>query len=122
MYMCSTSPAALTRGPGPLLPSDSAPVLQYGSGPSSDFLAKISGVDNSLFLCNTRFYFPLPSLLLCKSDTSDHPFVFRNSSVGSILSTVPAARVGFQHLIYFFNSACTYFLSFFLRERRGDLG
>jgi hypothetical protein len=35
----------LTRGPGRLLPSDSAVVLQYGSGPSSDFLAKTLGVD-----------------------------------------------------------------------------
>jgi hypothetical protein len=58
---------ALTRGPSQLLPSDSAPVLQYGSGPSSDFLAKIFGVDTPRFLCSTQFYFPLSSLLLCKS-------------------------------------------------------
>jgi hypothetical protein len=36
---------ALTRGPGLLVPSDSTPILQYGIGPSSDFLAKILGVD-----------------------------------------------------------------------------
>jgi hypothetical protein len=53
----------LTRGPGRLKHSDSAPVLQYGSGPSSDFLAKILGVDTALFLCNTLFYFLLSSLL-----------------------------------------------------------
>jgi hypothetical protein len=31
----------LTRGSGPLKSSDSAPILQYGSGPSADFMAKI---------------------------------------------------------------------------------
>jgi hypothetical protein len=44
----------LTRGPGRLLPSDSAPVLQYGSGPSSGFLAKILGVDTPPFLWKTQ--------------------------------------------------------------------
>jgi hypothetical protein len=48
---------ALTRGPGRLLPSDLAPILQYGSRPPSDFIAKILGVDTSPFLWNTRFYF-----------------------------------------------------------------
>jgi hypothetical protein len=48
---------SLTRGPGRLLPSDLAPILQYGSRPPSDFLAKILGVDNSPFVWNTRFYF-----------------------------------------------------------------
>jgi hypothetical protein len=47
----------LTRGPGRLLPSDLAPILQYGSRPPSDFLVKILGVDTSPFLWNTRFYF-----------------------------------------------------------------
>jgi hypothetical protein len=42
----------LTREPGRLLPSDLAPVLLCGGGPSSDFLAKILGVDTSLFVCN----------------------------------------------------------------------
>jgi hypothetical protein len=64
----------LTRGPGRLKPSDSAPVLQYGSGPSSDFLAKILGVVNPPFLCNTQFYFPLSSLLLHKDRRSKHMF------------------------------------------------
>jgi hypothetical protein len=54
----------LTRGPSRLVPSEIAPVLQYGSGPSSHFLAKILGVDSLLFLCNTQFYFPLSSQLL----------------------------------------------------------
>jgi hypothetical protein len=44
----------LTRGPGRLLPSDSAPVLQYGSRPSSGFLAKILGVDTPPFLWKTQ--------------------------------------------------------------------
>jgi hypothetical protein len=48
---------SLTRGPGRLLPSDLAPILQYGNRPPSDSLAKILGVDTSPFLWNTRFYF-----------------------------------------------------------------
>jgi hypothetical protein len=52
-----TNGKPLTRGPGRLLPSDLAPILQYGSRPPSDFLAKILGVDTSQFLWNTRFYF-----------------------------------------------------------------
>jgi hypothetical protein len=56
--------AALTRGPGRLLPSDSAPILQYGSGPSSDLLAKVLGADTPPFLWKTQFYFPLYSPLL----------------------------------------------------------
>jgi hypothetical protein len=48
----------LTRGPGQLSPSDSAPVLQYGSGPS-DYQAKILGVDTALFLRNMQLYFSL---------------------------------------------------------------
>jgi hypothetical protein len=47
---------ALTRGSRRLEPSDSAPVLQYGGGPSSDFLDKILGVDYPLFLCNTVLF------------------------------------------------------------------
>jgi hypothetical protein len=52
LYTFSAS-SALTRGPGQLKPSDSSPVLQYVSGPSSDFLAKILGVETLYFLCNT---------------------------------------------------------------------
>jgi hypothetical protein len=53
--------------PGWLLPSDSALILQCGSGPSTDFLAKILGVDSQQFLCNMQFYFPLSSLRVRKS-------------------------------------------------------
>jgi hypothetical protein len=49
----------LTRKPGRFKPSDSFPILQYGSGPHSDLLTKILRVETQLFLCNTRFYFPL---------------------------------------------------------------
>jgi hypothetical protein len=54
----------LKRGPSRLLPSDSAPILQYGNGPSSDFLAKILGVDTPPLLWKTQFYFSLVSLFL----------------------------------------------------------
>jgi hypothetical protein len=40
----------LMRGPDQLLTFDLAPVLQYDTGSSSDFLAKILGVDTPLFL------------------------------------------------------------------------
>jgi hypothetical protein len=66
----------LRRGPDRLKPSDSAPVLQYGGGPSSDFLAKILGVDTPLFLCDTQFYIPFPSLLLHKPHRAVVPKVW----------------------------------------------
>jgi hypothetical protein len=37
----------------------SVQLLQCGTGPSSDFQAKILGVDTPVFLCNTLFYFTL---------------------------------------------------------------
>jgi hypothetical protein len=33
--------------------------LLFSSGPSSDFLAKVLGVDTTLFICNAKSYFPL---------------------------------------------------------------
>jgi hypothetical protein len=48
----------LTREPRRLKLSNSAQVLQYGSGPSIDFLAKILGVDTQLFVIN-NFIFQL---------------------------------------------------------------
>jgi hypothetical protein len=54
----------LTRGPSPLKPSDSAPVLQYCSGLSSNFLTKILDIDTPLFLFNTQFYFSLSLLFI----------------------------------------------------------
>jgi hypothetical protein len=62
--MAHISLMTLTMGPGRLLYSNLAPVLQYCSGLSSVFLAKILGVDTPPFLWTTQFYFPLSSLLL----------------------------------------------------------
>jgi hypothetical protein len=42
--------------------SDLPPVLQYGSGPCSDFVTKVLGVDTQVFLCNTPLYFPVSLL------------------------------------------------------------
>jgi hypothetical protein len=70
----------LTKGPSQLLPSDSSLVLQYGSGHSSEFLAKILGVGTALFSWKTQLNFPLlHSLVRCyiSCTTSD-------SSVGSM--------------------------------------
>jgi hypothetical protein len=41
-----------------------APVLKYGSGPSSDFLAKMLGVDTPPFPWKTQFHLLLSLLLL----------------------------------------------------------
>jgi hypothetical protein len=45
-------------------PSDLGPVLQYGSGPSSDFQTKILGVNTPLFLFNMPLFFSRYSLLV----------------------------------------------------------
>jgi hypothetical protein len=42
--------------------SDSATLLQYGTGPFPVFLTKVLGVSTLLFLCNTQFYFLLSVL------------------------------------------------------------
>jgi hypothetical protein len=76
----------LTRGPGRLKTSDSAPVLQCGSGPSSDFLAKILVADTPLFLCNTQFYLPLSSLLLHKHYKGRRTYVVSDNSDGSMFA------------------------------------
>jgi hypothetical protein len=52
----------LTRGSGRLFPSDLALVLQYGSGPFPDILAKMLGVDTPLFLFAFIFFLPLFTL------------------------------------------------------------
>jgi hypothetical protein len=78
--------AGFTRGHSQLLPSDLAPVLQYGSGPSSDFLAKILGVNTPHFFHITQFYFPLSSLLLHKSHKRQNPYIVCSSSVRSMLA------------------------------------
>jgi hypothetical protein len=74
-----------------LKPSDSAPVFQRVSEPSSGFLTKILGVETPLFLCNTQFYFPPLSLLLHKSHRSERPYVHLNNSDGGLF----AYSVGF---------------------------
>jgi hypothetical protein len=95
---------SLTRGPSQLLPSDSALVLQYGSGPSSDFLAKILGVDTLWFLCNTQFYFPFSSLLPYKSSKRIVFPVCCCSSAGSLCVCLWCRTPGFSsQVICFFN-------------------
>jgi hypothetical protein len=93
-----------TTGPGQFLPSDLTPVLLYGSGSSSDFLPKILGVNTTLFLCNTQFYFTLSSVLLCKS----HKTVILKLSVTDQLVACPPmvwiTQVKFP--IRFFKSPC----------------
>jgi hypothetical protein len=72
------------KGTWSILPSDLALVLQYGSGPSSDFLAKILGVDTPLLLYSTQFDFPLSSQLLQKSCKRNWCLAHRGSTVGSM--------------------------------------
>jgi hypothetical protein len=91
----------LTRGPGRLLPSDSAPILQNGSGPHSDFLAKILGVDTLPFLCKTQFYFSfsllfLHTLIKCHFITS-----LAIAQAVAFLLMVRPTRVLFQGVLFF---------------------
>jgi hypothetical protein len=65
-----------------------------GSGPFSDLLAKILGVDTPPLLCKTQLYFPLSSLLLHK--TVKKPFIqFITFSVG----TMHACSAGDLHSV-----------------------
>jgi hypothetical protein len=73
----------MTRGPGRLLPSNSAMVMQHGSAPSSYFLSITLGVSTSPFLHNTQFYFSLSPLFCCKSHKRNHLHGLCASSVGS---------------------------------------
>jgi hypothetical protein len=74
------------RGPRWLKPSGSTPVLQYDSGPSYDFMAKILYVNTPLFLFNTEFYFPLSSLLVHKSYKCRSTYIVSDSSVRSMFA------------------------------------
>jgi hypothetical protein len=116
--------------PNRLLPSDSAPVLQCGSRSSSNFLAKLLGVDTSPFLWNTWFYFIRFSPLLRKSGI-EH--ILLSAVVAQlvacllmvqptrvrflqyvlfILITMSVMAMGTKHFIYFFLNL--YLFSFFL--------
>jgi hypothetical protein len=123
----------VARGPGRLLPSDSALVLKYGSGSSSDFLAKILSVDTPPFLWKTQFYFPLSSLLLhilvkCSIFISSAP-----AQVLECLRMVWQTHIPFPHRSFFFLAVeaikfhlflrlCTYLFSFFLYSRSKTTG
>jgi hypothetical protein len=63
---------SLRRWPPRLKSSNSALVMQDGNGPSYDFLTKLLGVDNTLFIFNREYYFPFSSLLVHKSHKSTH--------------------------------------------------
>jgi hypothetical protein len=77
----------LRRGPHQWKPSDSALVLQDGSVPFYDFLARILGVGTPLFLFNIEFYFSLSSLLVHKSHKSRHTYIAGDSSVCSMFAS-----------------------------------
>jgi hypothetical protein len=49
--------STLIMGLGQSLLSDLAPILKYGSTPSSDFLVKILGVNTSRLVWHMQFYF-----------------------------------------------------------------
>jgi hypothetical protein len=54
-----------------LKPSDLSTILQYGSWPSSNFLANLLGVNTPLFLCNRWFSFHT-FLHICVSEMKEH--------------------------------------------------
>jgi hypothetical protein len=126
MFKSAVARYNLARGPGQLKSSNLALVLQYGSGPSPNFLAKILGVITSLFLCKTPFYFSLSSLLIPKPHKSRHTDFFCNSSVDS-LPTVQVVSVWFLMRLFltatsimtleaviFYLTFCIYFISSFI--------
>jgi hypothetical protein len=71
----------LRRGHHRLKPSNLAPVLQYVSGTSDNFLAKLRSVDTPLFLFNTELCCPLSLLSVYKSHKSIRTYVVNDSSV-----------------------------------------
>jgi hypothetical protein len=91
------------KGTQSLLPSDFTLVLQYGSGPSSDFLAKILDVNTPLFLYNAQFYLSYSSLLHCKSHKSRHPQVLHGSTAGSMFAYVAGNVSSIPKYVPFFN-------------------
>jgi hypothetical protein len=93
----------LTRRPGRLWPSDMAPVLQYGSRPFSDFLAKILGVNTSAFACNTQFYFTHFPLLLRKSWLVCITSLFAVAEWLEYLLTAQMTCVRFPSVTFFLN-------------------
>jgi hypothetical protein len=86
-----------------LLPSNSTPVLQYGSGSSSDFLAKILGVHTLLFLCNTQLCFSLSLPLLCMSSKRIFLSVHCRSSVDSMCAYSVSDPCSVLKYAFFFN-------------------
>jgi hypothetical protein len=64
VWKCSVKLYTARKGTKSTKTSDSAPVLQYGSGPS--LTSWTIGSSTPLFLFNTKFGFPLSSLLVHK--------------------------------------------------------
>jgi hypothetical protein len=84
---------SLTMKPGRLKPSDEAPDLQYGSGSSSEFLAKILGVDTRLLLCNnfTSHFLHCCFIIIIEVSALMLSAVF---NLIACLPTLPGAGVG----------------------------
>jgi hypothetical protein len=92
-----------TMGPGRMKPSDWGPVLQYGNGP---FQAKILGVDNLLFLCNTILSMLFP-VYLKSQRWKRSSWAARSSPVGNVFiddadsrRSIPSKVTLFNHLVY----------------------
>jgi hypothetical protein len=85
-----------TRGNDWLIPSDWAPVLQHGSGPSCDFLAKLLSTDTAPFSWRTQFYFLLSSLLLHSLGKCNVSFVTSDSSVGNAIFMAQPTPAAFR--------------------------
>jgi hypothetical protein len=81
------------RRPSKLVPSDTAPVLQFGSGTSSPSWPNILGVNTSLFLCSIQFYFSHSLLLCCKSHKRDILLLTAKAQLAARLPTVQATWV-----------------------------
>jgi hypothetical protein len=81
-----------------LLPSNSALVLQSRSGPSSDLLAKILGVDTSMFLWKMQFYFLLSLLLVHILVNCD---IIMLSAIAQVVECLLMVLKNFHYHVYY---------------------
>jgi hypothetical protein len=122
-----------------IVTSNSAPVLQHGSGLSSDFLAKILDVDTPPFPWKTQFYFALSSLIFYSLVKCSTFILSVIAQVVTCLLVVQPTRVPFPSRFFFFLitmyimameaiklhlflNLCIYLFSFFLYSHSKTTG
>jgi hypothetical protein len=116
------------------LKPNSAPILQYGTGPSHNFLAKILGVNGPLLLFNIEFNFPHSLPLVCMSHKGSCTYTVCDSSAGNVsvycvdgwgpkpMSVIALKAIKFHHIyIYIYIYIWIYLcLLFTIKNERSD--